>query len=38
VTDQVGVAGFNAVWTSPQTLPRPTEIAEPHTWVARVHG
>ncbi|OLT21532.1 coenzyme F420 biosynthesis protein [Ornithinimicrobium sp. CNJ-824] len=38
VTDQVGVDGFNAVWTSPQTLPRPTEIAEPHTWVARVHG
>ncbi|HSP61124.1 MAG TPA: zinc-dependent metalloprotease [Ornithinimicrobium sp.] len=38
VMDQVGVDGFNAVWTSPETLPRPTEIAEPRTWVARVHG
>ena len=38
VTDRVGVDGFNAVWTSPETLPLPTEIEEPLSWVARVHG
>ena len=27
VTDAVGVDGFNAVWTSPETLPLPEEIA-----------
>lgn len=38
VIDRVGVDGFNAVWTSPQTLPAPEEIADPRLWVARVHG
>jgi len=38
VQDAVGVAGFNQVWTSPQTLPRATEIADPAAWVARVHA
>ncbi len=38
VTDRVGVDGFNAVWTSPHTLPTPAEIADPQAWVARVHG
>jgi coenzyme F420 biosynthesis associated uncharacterized protein len=38
VQERVGVDGFNAVWTSPETLPRPAEIAEPAGWVARVHG
>ncbi|AKU18087.1 zinc-dependent metalloprotease [Luteipulveratus mongoliensis] len=38
VTDQVGVDGFNAIWTSPETLPLPTEIEKPSDWVARVHG
>ncbi|ANS78868.1 putative hydrolase [Serinicoccus hydrothermalis] len=38
VMDEVGVEGFNRVWTSPETLPRPTEIADPQAWVARVHG
>lgn len=38
VVDAVGVDGFNQVWTSPQTLPLPTEIADPAAWVARVHG
>jgi len=38
VMDQVGRDGFNAVWTSPETLPRPQEILEPATWVRRVHG
>lgn len=38
VIDEVGVDGFNQVWTAPETLPRPTEIADPRAWVARVHG
>jgi coenzyme F420 biosynthesis associated uncharacterized protein len=38
VTDKVGTDGFNAVWTSPQTLPLPDEIENPLTWVQRVHG
>ena len=38
VTDAVGVDGFNAVWTSPQTLPLPEEIPQPDVWVRRVHG
>ena len=38
VVDRVGMADFNAVWTSPETLPRPGEIADPQAWIARVHG
>ena len=38
VQDRVGVDGFNAVWTSPDTLPLPEEIADPAAWVARVHA
>ena len=38
VTDRVGVDGFNAVWTSPDTLPLPAEIQDPSAWVTRVHG
>ncbi|MBK6885718.1 MAG: zinc-dependent metalloprotease [Tetrasphaera sp.] len=38
VRAQVGLDGFNAVWTSPETLPRPAEIHDPAAWVARVHG
>jgi coenzyme F420 biosynthesis associated uncharacterized protein len=38
VQDEVGVDGFNAVWTSPETLPLPQEITEPKAWVRRVHG
>ncbi|QGZ49612.1 coenzyme F420 biosynthesis-associated protein [Streptomyces sp. QHH-9511] len=37
VVDQVGMDGFNRVWTSPNTLPTKSEIAEPADWVARVH-
>lgn len=36
--DKVGVDGFNAVWTSPETLPLPAEIHDPQAWVRRVHG
>ena len=38
VQDEVGVDGFNAVWTSPETLPRASEISDPAAWVRRVHA
>lgn len=38
VIDSVGMTGFNAVWTSPQTLPTRAEIADPALWLRRVHG
>jgi coenzyme F420 biosynthesis associated uncharacterized protein len=38
VTAKVGTDGFNAVWTSPETLPSPDEIENPLAWVQRVHG
>ncbi|GAA2413786.1 zinc-dependent metalloprotease [Streptomyces glaucosporus] len=37
VVDEVGMEGFNKVWTSPNTLPTKAEIAKPADWVARVH-
>ena len=36
VRARVGTDGFNAVWSSPQTLPTAAEIADPAAWVARV--
>jgi uncharacterized protein (DUF2342 family) len=38
VRDQVGWEGFNTVWSSPDTLPRPQEIGDPASWVSRVLG
>jgi coenzyme F420 biosynthesis associated uncharacterized protein len=38
VVERVGMEGFNKVWTSPETLPLPEEIADPAAWVTRVHG
>jgi coenzyme F420 biosynthesis associated uncharacterized protein len=38
VVDRVGVDGFNAIWTSEQTLPTKAEIAEPLSWIKRVHA
>ncbi|THA76671.1 zinc-dependent metalloprotease [Streptomyces sp. A0592] len=38
VVGQVGMDGFNRVWTSPNTLPTKAEIDRPADWVARVHG
>jgi len=37
VIDTVGMAGFNAVWTSPNTLPTKSEISDPASWVRRIH-
>ncbi|MCV7422289.1 zinc-dependent metalloprotease [Mycobacterium yunnanensis] len=36
VVGEVGMAAFNTVWTSPETLPLPTEVDEPNRWIARV--
>lgn len=38
VVDEVGMASFNKVWESPETLPTRAEITAPLDWVARVHG
>jgi len=38
VVEAVGIDGFNQVWTSPETLPRKPELADPLAWVERVHG
>jgi uncharacterized protein (DUF2342 family) len=32
------MTGFNRIFESAQTLPRPEELADPGAWVARVHG
>ncbi|GAA2584799.1 zinc-dependent metalloprotease [Streptomyces tubercidicus] len=37
VVEEVGMDGFNRVWTSPNTLPTKQEIAKPADWIARVH-
>ena len=36
VVDRVGMARFNTIWSSPETLPLPTEIEEPQRWIDRV--
>ncbi|HEU5471850.1 MAG TPA: zinc-dependent metalloprotease [Actinophytocola sp.] len=38
VVDAVGMDGFNAVWTAPDTLPLRSEINDPPAWLRRVHG
>jgi coenzyme F420 biosynthesis associated uncharacterized protein len=38
IVGAVGMDGFNAVWTSPETLPTRAEIADPGEWLRRVHG
>lgn len=36
VVSRVGMTRFNAVWTSPETLPLPLEIDKPQRWIDRV--
>jgi len=36
VLAEVGMAGLNRVWTSPQTLPTAAEIADPQLWLTRM--
>jgi coenzyme F420 biosynthesis associated uncharacterized protein len=36
VVGRVGMARFNTIWTSPETLPLPTEVDDPQRWIDRV--
>jgi coenzyme F420 biosynthesis associated uncharacterized protein len=36
VVAEVGMEKFNTIWTSPETLPLPTEVDEPQRWIERV--
>ncbi len=36
VHTEIGMAGFNRVWTSPETLPTMAEISDPSLWITRV--
>jgi coenzyme F420 biosynthesis associated uncharacterized protein len=36
VVAEAGMAGFNKVWTSPETLPTRAEIENPREWLERV--
>lgn len=36
VVSTVGMEQFNAIWTSPETMPRTAEIDDPQLWIARV--
>jgi coenzyme F420 biosynthesis associated uncharacterized protein len=36
VVTKVGMQKFNTIWTSPETLPLPTEVNEPQRWIDRV--
>lgn len=36
VVAKVGMERFNAIWTSPETLPLPREVDEPQRWIDRV--
>jgi coenzyme F420 biosynthesis associated uncharacterized protein len=38
VVSEAGMATFNKVWTSPETLPSLAEISDPQAWLARVDG
>jgi coenzyme F420 biosynthesis associated uncharacterized protein len=36
VVEEAGMAGFNKVWSSPETLPTRDELANPRDWLERV--
>jgi|SRR5580700_8503096 coenzyme F420 biosynthesis associated uncharacterized protein len=38
VVGEAGMATFNKVWTSPETLPTRDELQDPRSWLARVDG
>jgi coenzyme F420 biosynthesis associated uncharacterized protein len=38
VVDEAGMATFNKVWTSPETVPTKDELVNPHSWLERVDG
>jgi putative hydrolase len=36
VVDEAGMATFNKVWTSPETLPTKDEFTDPQRWLGRI--
>ncbi|NLU75466.1 zinc-dependent metalloprotease [Streptomyces sp. HNM0575] len=38
VVEELGMDGFNRVWTSPNTLPTKSEINSPSDWIARMRS
>ncbi|HEV7629175.1 MAG TPA: zinc-dependent metalloprotease [Streptomyces sp.] len=38
VVEELGMDGFNRVWTSPNTLPTKAEIGRPADWIARMRS
>jgi coenzyme F420 biosynthesis associated uncharacterized protein len=38
VVEEAGMATFNKVWTSPETLPTKDELQDPPLWLERVDG
>ncbi|OEV13174.1 zinc-dependent metalloprotease [Streptomyces nanshensis] len=38
VVEELGMDGFNRVWTSPNTLPTKSEIGRPADWIARMRS
>jgi coenzyme F420 biosynthesis associated uncharacterized protein len=38
VVGKIGMEGFNQIWTSAETLPRPDELKNADAWIERVHG
>jgi uncharacterized protein (DUF2342 family) len=38
VVGEAGMAVFNRVWTSPETLPVQAELEDPRLWLERVGG
>jgi coenzyme F420 biosynthesis associated uncharacterized protein len=38
VVDEAGMATFNKVWTSPESLPTRDELATPRLWLERMDG
>jgi coenzyme F420 biosynthesis associated uncharacterized protein len=36
VVEQDGIETLNRAWTGPDSLPNPTELADPNAWLARV--
>jgi coenzyme F420 biosynthesis associated uncharacterized protein len=38
VVEELGMDGFNRVWTSPNTLPTKSEIGSPADWIARMRS
>jgi putative hydrolase len=38
IVDEAGMATFNQIWTSPESLPTKDELASPRLWLERMDG